>query len=299
MRINGRWPVHVKSNLSFASMAELYTVAYSDLPEDPGNQQHMLSLFISPSAVQFLITEDQNTVAGLADIILPQVHSEEIHADAVGHILNDYRLLNTRFKTVHIAVLNRAFTLMPESFHDGDHAAEMLSFSSGATVINCMSEKIGGIGFCYSIGKDLLSFCERSFPGANIRHAGLVTLAAFLNNSAFAETNIFINLHRSFFELACRQEKQLALYNVFHYETDEDALYFILFTLEQLGMNPQFAKVTIAAEVPVTQNIIVQIKKYIRHVNFIVRDRSLVMKRGSSLPSHYYFTLLHHHLCGL
>jgi hypothetical protein len=274
---------------------ELYHVKYADLPGSPSVPLDRLSLFISASSVQFAAFSDAHTVEGIADCEPVRHFTGDISTAAVERILSDYQLQGGAYRNVNVAILNREFTLLPEAFDRDDTSAELLSFSSGINVISCSREHVGGVAFCYSVDRELVALCERTFPGASIRHAGIVTLA--LAQSTDAE--VFVSIHRDFLEVCCRSGRQLQLYNVFHFETNEDALYFVLFTLEQLGHNPEHVHMSVAAELPVTNDLIVLIRKYIRNVHMAVRHRDLVMKRGSDLPAHFFHSLLQHHLCGL
>jgi hypothetical protein len=278
-------------------MTNVYSRVFADLPDNPEAAYDALSIVISPASLQFCIFE-KNNVTAIAEYAAGQI-AERTDVDGLGKIISDHRLGGIKFGSVNIAVLNRDFTLLPESFEPEDAAAEVLAFTSGRQVLNCMSEKVSGAGFCYTIDRELLTLCERTFPNAAIRHAGIVSLSLFFSHHSVQQSQVFISLHRGMMEIACRKDKKLSLYNVFNFETDEDALYYLMFTIEQLQFNPEYVQLAVAADLPVTHPLIVLIKKYIRNVSFVTRDNSLAMRRGAALPLHYYFTLLHHPICGL
>jgi len=49
---------------------------------------------------------------------------------------------------------------------------------------------------------------------------------------------MFVNLDNKHFEIVVIANNKLILYNSFKYQTKEDYIYYILFTAEQLELNP-------------------------------------------------------------
>jgi len=53
------------------------------------------------------------------------------------------------------------------------------------------------------------------------------------------EKQVFIHVQKEHFELIVVKNQQLILFNSFQYKTPEDFIYYILFTCEQLQLNPE------------------------------------------------------------
>ncbi len=66
------------------------------------------------------------------------------------------------------------------------------------------------------------------------------------------DKKMIVNFNPGHFEIIVVQNQKLLLFNSFDYQTPEDFLYYLLFTAEQLNMNPENFKlellVTIAEE---------------------------------------------------
>jgi uncharacterized alpha/beta hydrolase family protein len=79
----------------------------------------------------------------------------------------------------------------------------------------------------------------------------------------------------------------------------------LLFTLEQLNLNPLTVKVVVAGQIETEGNLISSIKKYIKFVNFFSNTTSVFTSANAhqseldKLPPHYYFSVLNQHLCEL
>lgn len=111
---------------------------------------------------------------------------------------------------------------------------------------------------------------------------------------------MFLSLYSSHIELIVKQGSDLLFYNVFRYQNNEDILYYLLFTMEQFSLNPLYVKLVIASQTGISDELVSNLKKYIKQVSFCVNDASIKMNGDlKSLPGHYYFNLLNQHLCEL
>ncbi len=57
------------------------------------------------------------------------------------------------------------------------------------------------------------------------------------------EKQVFVHIQEDFFEIVVVKNQQLILFNSFNYSTPEDFIYYLLFTCEQLQMNPELVSV--------------------------------------------------------
>lgn len=113
-------------------------------------------------------------------------------------------------------------------------------------------------------------------------------------------SDLFLNILDGFIEIGIKENNKFLFYNVFNFDTNEDILYYLLFTMEQFNLNPLLVKLTVACHLPVTDELINNIKKYIKNLNFCIADKEIHLNEEiSKLPQHYYFTLLNQHLCEL
>ena len=97
----------------------------------------------------------------------------------------------------------------------------------------------------------------------------------------------------------CQQVEPL-FYNSFHYSVKEDFIYFLIFVFEQLGLNPETTSLVLMGEIEKESAIFETIFQYIRNISFIPRNQAIDYSDVfDKLPSHYYYTLLNHKLCGL
>lgn len=227
------------------------------------------------------------------------VQNDNQFIEKIRYLISNYRLDQGLFKNVNICILNTQFTLVPEAYDLKDNVKKLLDFTTGSEKTkNSFIHKTDQLNFCYTITEELLPYLERTFKNATIRHAGVITIDLLMNNSSVKNADLLLNFNNGIFEIAAKKQNKLIYYNVFHYEINEDVLYYLLFMMEQCEFNPLTCKLVIAGQMDTEGELVKAIKKYIKHVSFAVNDKTF----GSGfadlkLPDHYFFSLTNQHLC--
>jgi hypothetical protein len=258
-----------------------------------------LSLYLAPSSFQFAVfTDDFNTLSSLGDIQISAI--KDNFEDTIALLVNNYGLNRSKYKKVNIGVLNHHFTIVPEAYAVDSDIKSLLKFNTGVTSLRSMKHSLNQTEFCFTIDQDILHYFEKTFPSASIRHSGALAIDLLFNHHSLKDKDLFLHVGEGFIEIAVKERNNLLFYNVFNYENNEDILYFLLFTMEQLNLDPLRVKVGIACQRPVTDELIKNIQKYIKQVHFCVHNSQIKLKGDASLlPQHYYFTILNQHLCEL
>ena len=258
-----------------------------------------LSVYVTPSSLLFAtFSDDFNTLSGLGDIQI--TGSKDNFEDIISMLVNNYGLNRSNFKKVNIGVLNTSFTIVPEAYAVESDIKSLLKFNTGITSLRSMKHSLNQTEFCFTVRQDLLNYFERTFSNASIRHSGALAIDLLFNHHSLKDKDLFLHVGDGFIEIAVKEKNNLMFYNVFNYESNEDILYFLLFTMEQLNLDPLKVKIAIACRRPVTDEPIRSIQKYIKQVHFCVHDPMIKLKgEAASLPQHYYFVLLNQHLCEL
>lgn len=278
---------------------EHYITLLHQLQPPPAGELLNLSLFLSPGQFTYAVSGHEfNTVYELCDVGLTR--QQDMLAD-IAFLLANHQLGAKKFGKVLISVLNKDFTLVPEAYL-GEEARHLLEFATGGGGAGQVFQqhRLPQASMLYALDAGLCSLLEKTFPYATVRHAGAVSLALFFGQQSLRDSNIYLALNGRYIELAARQGNKLLFYNVFLHETDEDVLYYLLFAMEQLNISPQEAKLCLSGQIGVEDELVKQLKRYIREVKFCVRAPGIALPaQAASLPMHQYFTLLNQHQCEL
>jgi hypothetical protein len=261
-----------------------------------------LSLYVSASSFFYAISTNQfKNVVELCHVDLNTSGSNMDHTALISFLITNHSLHQKKFEKVNIAILNTEFTMVPDAFAMEQEIKPVLQFATGVEQQKrSQKHQLQQLKFFYGLDTELATSLERVFPNASIRHAGAATVSLLFSQHSLVNSTLYLNVEEGFIELAAKDKNNLLFYNVFHYESNEDILYYLLFMMEQFSLNPLHIKLSIAGQRPVSDDLFKSIKKYIKQVHFCVFDPSINLNGDmSALPGHYYFTLLNQHLCEL
>ena len=245
-------------------------------------------------------TKPTHTITRISESVFkePVKHADEL-SDLFLQFVNDNGFNKTNYKTILINWIGDHFTLVPASFYDADRAKEMLDFNVGGTDGELIfTNDVDDIKLIYSVPAELKSALDKTFPNHNFKHIGYSSLKLFFTHFQLKNADVFLNLHAGQTEVLIKKDKKPVLYNIFKTQSDEDVLYYLLFSIEQFDLNPLTLKLFIAANKETSSTLFTAVKKYIKHVDFTVSDKLIVRKEAfEQLPHHYYFSALNRLLC--
>lgn len=260
-----------------------------------------LSLFINDYSLLFSIaSKDFKHVYQLVDIALKNtIGSNQTLAERIVFLLNEYKLIQKKIEKISISILNKNFALVPEAYSNTKDLSTFLTFSSGASDIkNTLVQTIKNVKFCYAFDQEAIQSLEKLFPQAIIKHTGAVTTNLVFSNFSLLNYDLVLVINEGLIELVAKKNNDLLFYNIFNYENNEDIMYYLLFMMEQFNLNPAHVKLSICGQVQTNDQLILSLKKYIKHINFAVHNSSIKLEgKLAQIPSHNYFTLLNQHLC--
>jgi hypothetical protein len=140
---------------------------------------------------------------------------------------------------------------------------------------------------------------SNQFPQAAFHHyASPLIESVLLNNKNRDENIITVHVHLSGFEITVTSRNKLIFYNTFSYKSTEDFLYYLLFTMEQLQINPETAPLVFAGSAERSSAIYLATQKYIRNISFAERTGNFTFTdKFEEIPAHFYYILFNQHLC--
>lgn len=111
------------------------------------------------------------------------------------------------------------------------------------------------------------NFLIDQFGAFEYKNANSVLVAKLLDASKnIDDKQIFVHFKENHFEIVVVRNQKLLFYNSFEYKTPEDFLYFLLFSMEQLFLNPETAKVYLLGDVEENDANYKLVYRYIRHI---------------------------------
>ncbi|MFP9113407.1 DUF3822 family protein [Flavobacterium sp. RHBU_3] len=99
------------------------------------------------------------------------------------------------------------------------------------------------------------------------RNANSILVEKLLDASKNSfEKQVFVHIQPTHFEIVVSYGQKLLLFNSFEYASAEDFLYYLLFTIEQLELNPETIKVALLGNIDIESPLYTLAYTYMRNV---------------------------------
>lgn len=138
-----------------------------------------------------------------------------------------------------------------------------------------------------------------NFKGAKVMHGSTPFLEGMLRQyQNDAASRVLVNVQNRQFHLVALSDRKLQLFNTFTFQTAEDFIYYLLFTMEQLGLNPEEVPLTLYGDIEKRSALYEIVYKYVRHVNLGLRpDGFLYAPILDNVAPHQFYGLFQQYLC--
>ncbi|UYW02206.1 DUF3822 family protein [Flavobacterium agricola] len=132
------------------------------------------------------------------------------------------------------------------------------------------------------------------WPEINYKNANSVLVQKVLDLSKNKEQNLaFVHYQENHFELVVVNNQKLIFYNSFEHKTTEDFIYYLLFTFEQLKLNPEHIITYFIGNIHKQHTAFLMAYKYIRYVSVYDTQPFVTLNKASKQENLEHFILLH------
>jgi len=231
-----------------------------------------LSIQVSLTGLSFCVFDTlNNTILSVQEIHFDTFHkttkTEELFAEAFTE--------NSEFKDSYDEILvihnNNLSTFVPEALFDEHYLGSYMQYNTKVfdtdfyafdTVSNYQMNNV------YIPYVNINNYFIDQFGTFDYQHANTILVTKLLDASKNNDEKIMIvNFNPSHFEIVVLQNQKLHFFNSFEYQTPEDFLYYLLFTAEQLNMNPENFKLELLGTITEEDDFYQLAFKYIRNIS--------------------------------
>ncbi len=173
---------------------------------------------------------------------------------------------------------NNLFSLVPKDLFDSNELANYLKFNARILVNDLIEyDEIEGhdIVNVYVPYVNINNFLFDHFGEFEFMHSGTVLLQALLKSMGSASEPVcYVHVGHRQMDMVILSRKQLYLFNSFQFDTKEDFIYYILFTLEQLEIDPETIPLRLFGHITEGDEIYDICYEFIRHISIFVQDNA-------------------------
>ena len=258
-----------------------------------------LSIQFSLDGFSFCIfNKDSKTYTALYDYTFQELNNTpQKLLDNISSIFKKEELLQKKYDSVNVSHINDLSSLVPKSLFNEEKLKDYVSY-------NTKVFKYDYFVFDEIINHDIINvyipyvninnFLIDKFGGFDFKHYSHILIENLLSIYKYSLVpHMFAYVHNNNFDLVVIADKKLQLYNTFTFSSKEDFIYYILFTAEQLKMNPEKFELILLGSVEKNDELYDLAYKYIRNVNLLEnRSKYLYDQAFSENDKRTYFTLL-------
>jgi len=216
------------------------------------------------------------------------------HLELVEKLYQQESLLQHKYNSVSVSHFNNLVTQVPSPFFDKNNLSSYLEYTvkvlendfiSYDEIIN--SEIIN----VYIPFVNINNFLIDTYGSFIYKHTSTIFIEKLLNEFKNLDGDYcFVNVTNNHFEIVIFKNKTFQLYNCFSFNTKEDFIYYILFTTEQLNLNPEEFKLVFFGAIEKKSEIYTITYQYIRNIEFY--KPAYFPSILNTISQHTHFTLL-------
>ncbi len=236
------------------------------------NLNNRLSVQVSLNGLSFLVTNrDNNEVLFFAKKTLDHSTTPEELLIDIETILFKNDILNTNFAEICVVYSTPTYSLVPLPLFDETKASEYLKFNSKILANDYMANDVldnQGIVVVYVPFMNINNFFFEKYGSFTYYHAVTIMLKAILENEKYSLPKMYLHFQKNSFDCIILKNGELQLCNSYTYKTPEDFIYYTLFCMEQLNLNPETLPVLLCGEIDMEDDNFKIAYQYIRNIDF-------------------------------
>ncbi len=231
-----------------------------------------LSIHISLNGLSFcIVDENKNEIVFLKEIVFSKKITPKELLKHLKSSFKDNSELNDTFSSVKIIHYNNLSTVVPKVLFDKNNALSYLKFNSKILQNDYVANDSIFNNECINVYipyVNINNFIFKKFDSFIYNHYSSIILEQIkLNEKNSTNPSLYLNIGLNHIDLTFFKENKLVFYNTFEYISKEDVIYYVLFAIDQLKLNPEETPIVISGKISKEDEYYKIIYKYIRNVS--------------------------------
>jgi len=245
-----------------------------------------LSIQISLNGLSFSIVDTINNTIILTDLVSFKIESTPyLVLKELKTLLDKHKILGQKFSEVQVIHKNNLFSLVPKTLFNEKELANYLKFNTKLLANDhIVYDELDNqdIVSVYVPFTNINNYVYDNFGEFEFKHSSTVLLHTLLHKKPSSKPVCYVHVSDREMELVVLHQKKVILYNQFKYATKEDFLYYILFTYEQLKLDPEHHKLKLFGTIEEENDLFEICYHYIRKVSiFVPKNVKYTLEKGN------------------
>lgn len=230
-----------------------------------------LSLQIALNKLSFCVFDTlANNIKEMYEVKFNHTQSLE---DQLWRTFVDYPQLTKTYDETVVLHDNNLNAFVPKSLFDENSIGSYLQYNTKVFDTDFFSfDEVDNydINNVYVPYVNVNNFLIDQFGSFDYKNVNSVLVTKLLDLSKNKlDKQVYVHLKETHFEIVIIDQSKLLLYNSFEYSTPEDFVYYLLFTFEQLQLNPETIQVTLLGKVTEEDACYNIAYRYVRHITLL------------------------------
>ncbi|ALM06718.1 hypothetical protein SB49_02025 [Sediminicola sp. YIK13] len=236
---------------------------------------HKLSIQISLNGLSFCVldTVDNHILASENVVFEREVNPLEL-LKKVKEIFDKYKVAKAAFSEVIAIHKNQLFSLVPKALFDEGELANYLKFNAKMLTNDIIVyDELEGNDLMnvYVPFMNVNNYIYELFGEFEFKHSSTVMVESLLNTPNPGNDAVcYVHVGDKQLDITVVSNKKLQLHNSFDYNTKEDFIYYLLFTIEQLKLDPNTVKLKLFGAIDEDDEIYGIAYDYIKNISIFI-----------------------------
>jgi len=241
-------------------------------------QSKRLSVQVSLNGLSFLSIDinKREQIFFLESKLSHSTTPEELLME-IERIISNNNIHDHEFSEVSVIYTTPINSLVPTAMFDEARAVEYLKFNSKILANDYIAHDIlenPDIVVVYVPFMNINNFFFEKFGSFNYYHSVTVMLKAILEKEKYSLPKMYLHFQKNSFDCIVLKDGELQLCNTYVYKTPEDFIYYTLFCMEQLKLDPESLPVLLCGDITENDDTYKIAYTYIRNIEFVGNDIS-------------------------
>ena len=217
----------------------------------------VLCLELASQRFRVTLLDPQRRMVWLDEYAQPSLLTDQPLLTHLPTIFKEHPLLSyPQFEHIRVSVLSPAFTLIPTHLYRKEYASSYLSLMRGHQpppneLAHAYEHKEGFVSV-FGIDRDVTEFMGEQYPMQPFtyvhQHTTLIQATALIDRQLTGKQNLFLYFEDEFVTILFRDDHRLLYCNRFGYKNVQDLTYYVLYVLDELGVDPETVNTLVYGE---------------------------------------------------
>lgn len=243
------------------------------------NTKLKLSIQVRLNGLSFLsINCDTNKLVWYKTTAFPHGHNPVKILAVMEYLYQTEAPLQNSFEEVVLLFSSDLYSLVPEEFFIEEEASQYLKFNTKILKTDVVAHDLlqeNQLVNVYIPFTNITNYLFDKYGEFEYKHSISVFIQAVLGRNISLAPSVYLNNYKDYYDLVIVQNNKLLLCNSFRYGSEADFIYYLLFTLEQLKLDPSEINLILSGEILEESENYKIAYTYIKNINFLEPDLSL------------------------